>query len=902
MKRKLLSMAVALLCSVGTWAQASYNQAYTEGVTVAAGSEYFLYNIGARQFYTGGMDWGTRASADHAGLSVTLEPATSGYFIKAVPFSANGVATSGYLSTDAYTDNNTETQYADCVFSPITVTGYTNAYTIKNGDNYLYYNTADTRVNWGESTNNNYSYWLIIPRSARNEIGDYTYYLQNTGINRPWERQVWCDYDWQQNNRGEWKTWTNNGWSNHPYYTVGGNDSNPCAEKYHNTYDFYQSVSASIPNGKYTLYAQGFYRQDDNKTQDAPVLYANNDNNAISVKTGEENIMADASTSFDAGNYVNQVSTVITDNKLRVGINITGANQWVIWDNFALKFLGTCLVNDAVEFTSGNTTAADTWYFYDLPATYEYSLTVSDATTLSYTTDGTQLTNEARGTECVFTASESKAIDLTSGRLYFKTSTATTLSFTVDLVAANKQLIADNKGDLTSLINGTFDENAEGWTFVNDKESTKTEIDRWNGSSWRGGNNYYADCNNRWYTISTTLNNMPAGSYKLVAAMRGKDFGIRPSLAGTDGSFFYGTNETMINTNGVQFPVSDITKNGMHYENDGTQWNWITLNANLAEDGDLVIKFKMEANDNCWACLDDVHLYCTELDGTSYTRTVGDGNGIINTGTHVVTADIVMENPNTLLRSTGKITTAAGEDLNNNQYNNSRITKLVLYDGYDYTNSGDNFGLDYGATLYRNIPADTWCTLVVPFYPNNLDVKKVPASLSDGGVLTFEDAAASGMNDAPMLVKSTAGVTAITGNRNSTTGVTKGNMTSGAGVNMIGTYSAISEVPQGSYVVARVNEEDKLYKVNSTVTLAPFRAYFSIPTDSPVKANVIALNFGDTETAIAEIENGEVKMANGPIFNLAGQRVNKAQRSAQGDASHLKKGIYIVNGKKVLVK
>ena len=43
------------------------------------------------------------------------------------------------------------------------------------------------------------------------------------------------------------------------------------------------------------------------------------------------------------------------------------------------------------------------------------------------------------------------------------------------------------------------------------------------------------------------------------------------------------------------------------------------------------------------------------------------------------------------------------------------------------------------------------------------------------------------------------------------------------------------------------------------------------------------------ETAISEINGAAAE--NGAIYNLAGQRVNKAQ-----------KGVFIVNGKKVIVK
>ncbi len=461
--------------------------------------------------------------------------------------------------------------------------------------------------------------------------------------------------------------------------------------------------------------------------------------------------------------------------------------------------------------------------------------------------------------------------------------------YTNDPVQANKDYIAAQKGDITGLINGDFQINDNGWT--NGSFITWVKTQGWKGAD--SGNNYYERASDG--TMSYTVANMPAGTYKVVAAARsydgGKlkaqvadgDFGVE--LTGVGNAAEEGRSE--INTNGVEMPYSSL--GGFTTDGSGHNWHWITATGTLAEDGDLVINFHTTGKG--WMAIDDVHLYCTELDGTSYTRTVGDGKETINTSNSVVTADIIMNNPNTILNSTGKVTTAAGQDLNNNQYDSDRITKLVLYDGYDFTNSGDAYGLDNGATLYRNIPANTWCTLVVPFYPSNLDAKLVPSELSAEGVLSFVPAAEKDMNDAPMLVKSTAGVTAITGSRNGTTGIAKGDMTSGAGATMKGTYSAIiNDVPRGSYVVARKNDADALYKVNGAVSLAPFRAYFTVP-DAGVKANIITLNLDGTETAIECIDNVQTTKGNDVIYNLAGQRLSKMQ-----------KGVNIVNGKKIFVK
>ena len=64
-----------------------------------------------------------------------------------------------------------------------------------------------------------------------------------------------------------------------------------------------------------------------------------------------------------------------------------------------------------------------------------------------------------------------------------------------------------------------------------------------------------------------------------------------------------------------------------------------------------------------------------------------------------------------------------------------------------------------------------------------------------------------------------------------------------------------------------------------------------VPSSKPVK-NYIAFDFGDADG----IEDVDLNLnldldVNAGIYNLAGQRVSKAQ-----------KGLYIINGKKVMVK
>lgn len=67
------------------------------------------------------------------------------------------------------------------------------------------------------------------------------------------------------------------------------------------------------------------------------------------------------------------------------------------------------------------------------------------------------------------------------------------------------------------------------------------------------------------------------------------------------------------------------------------------------------------------------------------------------------------------------------------------------------------------------------------------------------------------------------------------------------------------------------------------------KAYLAVPADVAGDAKYFV--FGEETDGIRQIENGELTIENAEIYNLSGQRVNKAQ-----------KGVYIVNGKKVVIR
>ena len=103
----------------------------------------------------------------------------------------------------------------------------------------------------------------------------------------------------------------------------------------------------------------------------------------------------------------------------------------------------------------------------------------------------------------------------------------------------------------------------------------------------------------------------------------------------------------------------------------------------------------------------------------------------------------------------------------------------------------------------------------------------------------------------------------------------------GTNFDFVGTYDASTDIAAGDYFIGN----GALYKSTGTTTIKAFRAYIKTKTSgAEVKMFVDGI-----ETGIDEINGAAVE--NGAIYNLAGQRVNKAQ-----------KGVFIVNGKKVIVK
>ena len=203
---------------------------------------------------------------------------------------------------------------------------------------------------------------------------------------------------------------------------------------------------------------------------------------------------------------------------------------------------------------------------------------------------------------------------------------------------------------------------------------------------------------------------------------------------------------------------------------------------------------------------------------------------------------------------------------------------------------------DVTIVLNRSIVgSDTWNTFCVPFDISNDDLKaqfgddvKVAeySETADGenSTVNFSTMATPAVTaNVPVLLKSNTTETSFVFGGAIKTGEAK---VAGNNYDFVGTYTALTTIPENDYFLS----SNKLYKSAGATTIAGTRAYIKAKAAG---ARVVKITFDgvdDTTTGIETIGNGQQKVDN--MFDLQGRRVNNASKS----------GVYIMNGKKVVVK
>lgn len=294
-----------------------------------AAGKVFVQNVATGKYLGAGASWGTHAVLNDTGIDYAL--------------TTNSDGTKNFDSqvSNGGAKNFLNGEWNDGEAFGWTVSQLSNGnYTISNGSQYLSAGNDNLVV-----LSDNADEWRFITVDERKEAMaaatssapvDATFLIKGANFNRNDKRND----NWTVSN-----DCTNRNLS-------GGNNENNCAESYHSTFTISQVVE-DAPAGTYTLTIQGFCRQDGGAAEDAPVFFANEETKAFGPLTGTENSMTDASVSFTSGLYTMEPITVVVaeDGTLTVGVKGTGTNQWVIWDNFQLKYYGNGGSPDAISET-----------------------------------------------------------------------------------------------------------------------------------------------------------------------------------------------------------------------------------------------------------------------------------------------------------------------------------------------------------------------------------------------------------------------------------------------------------------------------------------------------------------------------------------------------------------------
>lgn len=261
------------------------------GTAPAADGEYFLYNVGEKQFLAGGENWGAHTVLNYASNVMKLvatkadgTPIEGGYRIQT--FRPNGsIGINDFVNWGGYVDTKT-----DDAWQFIPVEGKTNVYLIarlgsndtqENGDpfylgwrggdnkNGYSYNVIDTDMNTKTLESNQWmliskAEWdALIPTATVDAPVDATYLIANPGFDQRLSIDLWTS-DIVGGNSGVW----GRGDNHQDFAFEGWNTS---------SFNVYQEIydEALIP-GWYTVAVQGYYRD------------GNYDNAVAKISAGEE--------------------------------------------------------------------------------------------------------------------------------------------------------------------------------------------------------------------------------------------------------------------------------------------------------------------------------------------------------------------------------------------------------------------------------------------------------------------------------------------------------------------------------------------------------------------------------------------------------------------------------------
>ena len=333
-----------------------------KGSAPVDGGQYYIYNVGAKRYLTGGVDYGTHAAVNFAAQLATFRANGNGFRIH----------TNIRNGSDALNFNG----FVDCggdgdtwILKEVSAGVYNIARSEEGKEDFLLGYNGAARNNWWQvdtdlkdaaDPNNQ---WMFISKEERDALlkkatadnpVDATYYIHAAGFDH-WlvpANMAWPFTKWTWNNGGD------GGWEPDFVYEV-----------WHAGETEMSQTIEGLPAGKYIATVQGYYRDGDNHNNDgtiyqgdrqeayffagdARVLLPNISEGADQyLLRGNNNAghgivpdsREDAAAYFGAGLYKVSVETTVgADGKLKIGAikSANVPNDWMVIDNFRLYYKG----------------------------------------------------------------------------------------------------------------------------------------------------------------------------------------------------------------------------------------------------------------------------------------------------------------------------------------------------------------------------------------------------------------------------------------------------------------------------------------------------------------------------------------------------------------------------------
>ena len=464
MKRKLLFAIVALMCSVGTWAQ-NPGDDYTSSITnpTFTGNADGWAISGDARYYTKGQgfdgttnfieltNWG---AAWNATISQTVT-VPNGYYL---------VQAAGQMSGTADCWMKLVANGAESRFSR---NGDTNGNILANG--------TKTTIGSGVA---GWRYTSVIAKVTNGS-------LEISCVGHSDVKERWANFDAVSltflgteipantdvtefiNNWDFWGCFNDefNGWT---ISKTGGNSwvhGNTAVEHWSDdmsrTFDFYQTIN-NLPEGRYQISASMW------NTQGTP-----NGNSGVYGTSSNGTVFAGVTVDCDDSHLQTYTTDgiFVNDGTLRLGVKNNGerSTNWFGVDWIKLQYKGKVVADYAVPLPDGGAMAADTWYYFDIAvAGNDYMATATTLGDIICVADANTLTSAASGT-VTLTAEDN---DFAAQRYYVKSSSANNLeigvasyTYTVSAATADKAYIQPGQ---TVTVSYTVSTNDPGATLTQD--------------------------------------------------------------------------------------------------------------------------------------------------------------------------------------------------------------------------------------------------------------------------------------------------------------------------------------------------------------------------------------------------------------------------------------------------